>query len=91
MINVSVPYGGPSFNRPSIYRRPDSHTCFFLFVIFVSLEMSLFPSFFCTTAVFSLQQCMESTPYAHSFRLVFFYLVTTGWIIGISLYVIIQT
>ena len=29
---------GPSFNRPSIYRRPDSHTCFFLFIPFVYLE-----------------------------------------------------
>ena len=31
-----------------------SHTCFFHFVPFVSLETSLFPSIFCTTAVFSL-------------------------------------
>ena len=50
---VSVQYGGPSFDRPSICRRPDSHTCFFFFP-FVSLEMSLFPSIFCTFAVFSL-------------------------------------
>ena len=54
VINVSVQYGGPSFNRPSICRRPDSHTYFFLFVPFVSLEMSLFPTVFCTIAVFSL-------------------------------------
>ena len=55
VINVvSVPYGGPSFNRPSICRRSDSHTCFFLFFPFVSLEMSLFPSIFSTFAVFSL-------------------------------------
>ena len=56
VIKVSVQYGGPSFNRPSICRRPDSHTCFFLFVPFVSLKMSLFPSIFCTivVAVFSL-------------------------------------
>ena len=54
VINVGVQYGGPSFNRPSICRRADSHTCFFLFVPFVSLEMSLFPSIFCTIAVFSL-------------------------------------
>ena len=50
---VSVQYGGPSFNRASICRRPDSHTCFFLFFPLVSLEMSLFPSIFCTiSAVF---------------------------------------
>ena len=35
--------GGPSFNRPSICRRPDSHTCFFSLLY---LEMSLFPSIF---------------------------------------------
>ena len=28
---------------------------------------------------------MESTPYVFSFRMVFFYLMTTGWIIDISL------
>ena len=54
MINVSVPYGGPSFNRPSIYRRPDSHTCFFLFVIFVSLEDVAFSEFFSVPLPFSL-------------------------------------
>ena len=55
MINVvSVQYGGPSFNRPSICRRPDNHTCFFVFFPFVSLDMSLFPSIFRTFAVFSL-------------------------------------
>ena len=42
---------GPSFNRPSIYRRPDSHTCFlFLSGVF----LSLFPSIFCTISAFSL-------------------------------------
>ena len=54
VINVSVQYSGLSFNRPSICRRPKSHTCFFLFVPFVTLEMPLFPSTFCTIAVFSL-------------------------------------
>ena len=54
VIHVSVQYGGPSFNRPSIFRRPDSHTCFFLSFPFGSLETSLFPSIFCTIAVFSL-------------------------------------
>ena len=37
-----------SFNRPSICRRPDSHTCFFF------LETSLFTSIFCTISAFSL-------------------------------------
>ena len=85
VINVSVQYSGHSFNRPSICRRPDSHTCFFLFVPFVSLEMSFFPiRVFFVPLPFSL--CMESTPYVLSFRMVFFYLVTTGWIIDISSY-----
>ena len=34
---------------------------------------------------FSLSLCMESTSYVLSFRMVFFYLVTTGWIFYISL------
>ena len=51
---VSVQYSGPSFNRLSICRHPDSHTYFFLSFPFVSLEMSLFPSIFCTIAFFSL-------------------------------------
>ena len=28
VLNVTVQYGGPSFNRPPIRRRPGSHTCF---------------------------------------------------------------
>ena len=43
---------GPSFNRPSICRHPDSHTC--LFFSFVCLEISPFPSIFCTIALLSL-------------------------------------
>ena len=68
----------PSFNRPSICRRPDSHTCFFLFS-FVYFEMSLFPSIFCTIIdVFSL--CGEHV--VCSFLPgVFLYLVTTSWIL----------
>ena len=31
-----------------------------------------------------LKCCMESTSYVFSFRLVFFYLVTTGWVFDIS-------
>ena len=68
----------PSFNRPSI-RRLDSHTCFFFFFPFVYLEISLFPSIF---VLFPLSLCcIESTSYVLSFRMVFFYLVTTGWIV----------
>ena len=58
-------------------------TVFAIFFPFVHLEMSLFPSIFCTISVFS---CMESTSYVLSFRMVFFYLVTMGWIFDISLY-----
>ena len=46
--------------------------------------MSLFPSFFCTISAFSLDY-MESTSYVFSFRMVFFYLLTTGWVYDTSL------
>ena len=39
------------------------------FFTFVYLEMSLFPSIFCTIAIFSLY--IESTSYVFSFRIVF--------------------
>ena len=39
------------------------------------LEMSLFPS------IFPLSLCMESTSYVLSFRMVFFYLVTSTYVI----------
>ena len=55
---------------------------FHFFVLFSSLEMSLFPSIF-VPLLFSL--CMESTSYVFSFPMVFFYVVTTGWIFEISL------
>ena len=45
--------------------------------------MSHFPSIFCTIATFSL--FIESTLYVFSFQMVFFYLVTTGWIFDIIL------
>ena len=67
-----------SFHRPSIYRRPDSYTCFLSFF----LEMSLFPSIFCTIAAFSLNGKYDDVL---SFRMVFFYLVTTGYIFDFSL------
>ena len=47
--------------------------------------MSLFPSIFFIFVPFPLSLCMESTSYVLSFRIVFFYLVTTGWIFYISL------
>ena len=54
------------------------------FFVFVSLELSLFPSIFVPITVFSL--CvMERRLYVFPFRVVFFYLVTTGWIFDISL------
>ena len=53
--------------------------CAVFFWLFLgSLELSLFPSIF-VPLTFSL--CMESTSYVLSFRMVFFYLVTTGWIL----------
>ena len=68
--------------------RPDSHTQIpkqlsESFSSIFSREMSLFPSIFCTALSFSL--CMESTSYVLSFRMVFFYLETTGWIFDVSL------
>ena len=47
-----------------------------------------FPSIFVPLSFFL---CMESTWYVAPFRMVFFYLVTTGWIFDISLYVRIQS
>ena len=57
-------------------RRPDNHTCFFFF-----LRCRFFRVFF---VPFPLSLCMESKSYVLSFRMVFFYLVTTGWIFYIS-------
>ena len=42
------------FVQSSFDMAPDSHACFFLLFPFVYLEVSLFPSIFCTIAVFSL-------------------------------------
>ena len=55
----------------------NSHQVFF----FVSLEMSLFQSTF-VPLPFCL--CMESTSYGFPFRVISFYLVTTGWIFDIT-------
>ena len=59
----------------------DRHTCFFLFSL-IYLEMSLFPIIFWYHCRFL---CMESTSYVLPFRMVFFDLVTTGWIFYTSL------
>ena len=82
VINVSVQFGGPSFNCPSICRGPDSHSVFFFFSLFFFWRCRFF-RVFSVPLPFSL--CTESMPYVLSFRMVFFYLVTTGWIIDISL------
>ena len=52
------------------------------FLTCVYLEMWPFPSIFVPLPLFL---CMESTSYVLSFRMVFFYLVNTGWIFYISL------
>ena len=65
---------------------PIATRVFFFFFFF--FEMSLFPSIFFVP--FPLSLCMESTSYVLSFRIVFLYLVTTGWIFDISLYAFYQ-
>ena len=62
-----------SSQRSSICRRPDSHTCFFLFSFCLFGDVA-FPEYALYHLLpFSL--CMESTSYVFSFRMVFFYLV----------------
>ena len=64
--------GAPIATRVSFFFSPlYIWTCRFFRVFFVPLP-------FC--------HCMESTSYVISFRVVFFYLVTTGWIFYINLY-----
>ena len=58
-----------------------THVSFFFFLSFI-WRCRFFRVFF-VPLPFSL--CMESTSYVLSFRMVFFYLVTTGWIFDISL------
>ena len=64
----------------AICKRPDSHTRLFLFF----WRCRFFRVFFLP---FPLFLCMESTSYVISFRMMFFYLVTTGWIFYISLFI----
>ena len=52
------------------------------FFVLVLERCRFFRVFF---APFPLSLCMESTSYVLSFRMVFFYLVATGWIFDISL------
>ena len=56
---------------------PDSHMCFFLFSFFGDVAFSEY--FFWTVAVFSLY----GKYVRFSFRMVFFNLITTGWIVDI--------
>ena len=65
---------GPSFNRTSICRRSDSHTCYFFlsffpFFLFI-WRCRFFGVFFFVPSPLSL--CMESTSYVLFFRTVFF-------------------
>ena len=78
----------PSFNCPSICRRPDSHKPFFLFFVLFIWICRFFRVFF---VPFPLSLCMESTSYALSFPMVFFYLVNTGWIFDISIKDVLET
>ena len=61
---------------------------FFMFPSFVSLEIDVAFSEYFVPLLFSV--CMESTSYLFPFRMVFSYLVTTGWILT-SAYVRIQS
>ena len=65
--------------RSSVCMRPDSHTQLHLSTSFSVFVHVAFSDYFCTITVFSLYG------YVFSFRMVFFYLVTTGWVFDISL------
>ena len=69
----------PSFNRPSICRRADSHMSFF-FSFFLSLFLSIF---FWYHFRFLFVWRVNRTFFLSGWY--FFYLVTTGWIFDISL------
>ena len=67
--------------RPSEHlpvRREKFETVILLFI----WSCLYFPSIF---VPFPFSLCMESTSYVFPFRMVFFYLVTTGWIFDITL------
>ena len=63
--------------------RPDSRTCFFPSFPLLFIWRCLYFRVFLYHCPFPL--CMESTSYGFSCRMLFFYLVTTGWIFDISL------
>ena len=82
--------------RSSICMRPQPHAvtlnkslCPFLFVslrsFFFFFGDVAFSEYFCTITVYS-SLSMESRSYVFPFRMMFFYLVTTGWILDISAY-----
>ena len=77
-------------------KRPEGHTQLrnnnrlrpFLFVFlpfFCFFGDVVFSEYFCTITIYLCM--MESTSYVFSFRVVLFYLVITGWIFDISLFV----
>ena len=80
--------------RSSICMRPDNHTqlpntclcsfcCHFCFFLFLFLWRCHVFRIFLNRYRFS--RCMEITSYVFSFQMVFFYLMTMGWIFDISL------
>ena len=72
----------PTVLRSSICMRPDSHSCFFLFFLF--LEMSPFLSIFVPLLCYV---CIENTSHVSPTAWCLnFNLITTGWIFDISLY-----
>ena len=72
----------PLLIRCSICKPPDSRTCFFLFS-FLFIWSVAFSDFFLGGGGHC--RLLLYTSYVFSFRMVFFYLVTTGWIFDISL------
>ena len=87
---------GPSSNRTSVYMRPGSHTqvpnnCLcpldFMFHFLGFLGSTVFSEYFNTISVSSF---VWKVPYTFSFRMVFFYLLTTVWIFT-SAYVRLQS
>ena len=63
---------------------PLPHVFLSLFLMFI-WNVAFSEYFFIIFVPFSLSLCMESASYVFSYRMVFFHLVTTGWIFDISL------
>ena len=74
---------GPSFNRPSVCRRPDSHTCFFLSFSFCLFGDVAFSEFFFVplplSPLYGEYVVRSFLPNG------VFYVVGTGWIFYIGL------